>query len=95
MNFDAASRFAGQIGRYILDNSLPYDTLLNVNVPDIPLKSVKGIKFTRQGKRVYEGSVHETFDPHGEKHYWIEGERLSGSTVRIRISRLFLKTIYP
>ena len=48
-------RFAGEIGRYILDNSLPYDTLLNVNVPDIPLKSVKGIKFTRQGKRVYEG----------------------------------------
>ena len=73
LNFDVASRFAGEIGRYILDNSLPYDTLLNVNVPDIPLKSVKGIKFTRQGKRVYEGSVHETFDPHGEKHYWIGG----------------------
>ncbi|HMK48421.1 MAG TPA: 5'/3'-nucleotidase SurE [Thermodesulfovibrionales bacterium] len=75
LNFGAAAKVAGEIGRYILDNSLPYDTLLNVNVPDAPLKSIKGIKFTRQGKRVYEGSVHETFDPHGEKHYWIGGGR--------------------
>jgi 5'-nucleotidase len=31
------------------------------------------MKLTRQGKRVYDGSIHETLDPHGEKHYWIGG----------------------
>jgi 5'-nucleotidase len=73
LHFETASRFAKKIGEYVLDNSLPYDTLLNVNVPDVSLNNIKGIKFTRQGKRIYEGSVHETFDPHGEKHYWIGG----------------------
>ncbi len=72
-NFDTASKVAVEIGKYILENSLPYDTFLNVNVPDIPINNLKGFKLTRQGKRVYDGSIHETFDPHGEKHYWIGG----------------------
>ena len=31
------------------------------------------MKLTRQGKRIYDDSIQETFDPHGEKHYWIGG----------------------
>ena len=73
LNFDTAAKIAVKIGKYILENSLPYDTFLNVNVPDIPLNNLKGFKLTRQGKRIYDGSIHETFDPHGEKHYWIGG----------------------
>ena len=72
-NFDTASRVALQIGGYVLENSLPYDTLLNVNVPDVSFKDLTGMKLTRQGKRIYDGSIHETLDPHGEKHYWIGG----------------------
>lgn len=72
-NFDTASKVAFEIGKYILENSLPYDTFLNVNVPDIPINNLKGFKLTRQGKKIYDGSIHETFDPHGEKHYWIGG----------------------
>ncbi len=73
LHFDTASRIAIEIGRYILEKSLPYDTLLNVNVPDVPSNSIKGIKFTRQGKRIYDDSIQETFDPNGVKHYWIGG----------------------
>ena len=47
--------------------------MLNVNVPDIPLKEIKGMRIARQGKRVYDDSIHETFNPHGEKYYWIGG----------------------
>jgi len=73
LHFDTAANISGEIARHILTNSLPYDTLLNVNVPDMKMETVKGIKFARQGKRIYDGSIHETFDPHGEKHYWIGG----------------------
>ncbi len=72
-NFDTAARIASSMGRYILENSLPYDTLLNVNVPDVPFQNIRGKKLTRQGKRIYDGSIQETLDPHGEKHYWIGG----------------------
>jgi 5'/3'-nucleotidase len=72
-NFETAAKIAANIGSYILDHSLPYDTLLNVNIPDVPHESLRGIKLTRQGKRIYDDSIKETFDPHGQKHYWIGG----------------------
>lgn len=73
LHFDTAARISEKIGSYILAHSLPYDTLLNVNVPDLPYGDLRGIKLTRQGKRIYDDSIQETFDPHGEKHYWIGG----------------------
>jgi 5'-nucleotidase len=73
LRFETASKVTLEIGKYILDNSLPYDTLLNVNVPRVEAADIKGIKLTRQGKRVYDDSIQETFDPHGEKYYWIGG----------------------
>jgi len=72
-NFETAAEIAVEIGKYILEHSLPYDTLLNVNIPDVPRNSIKGSKLTRQGKRIYDDSIKETFDPHGQKHYWIGG----------------------
>jgi 5'-nucleotidase len=72
-NFDAAAVFAGQMALLVLEKGLPKDTLLNVNVPNIPASSIAGVKFARQGKRTYTGAVHETFDPWGRMHYWIGG----------------------
>jgi 5'-nucleotidase len=73
LHFETAAGIAAEMASYILDNSLPYDTLLNVNVPNVPQKDIKGVKFTRQGKRVYDGSIKETFSPWGEMYYWIGG----------------------
>lgn len=72
-HFDTASVFALNISGYVLEHSLPYDTLLNVNIPNIRREEIQGVKFTRQGKRIYDNSIQEINDPHGEKHYWIGG----------------------
>ncbi len=68
-------RAAMQISRYMADkilrNSLPGDTLLNINVPSA--SSYKNIRVTRQGRRLWENAIHETHDPRGTKHYWIGG----------------------
>ncbi len=72
-HFDTASYYSSEIARYILEKSLPYDTLLNVNLPNVHKDKIKGIKFTRQGKRVYDNAIQETYDPRGEKHFWIGG----------------------
>jgi 5'-nucleotidase len=57
----------------VLENSLPYDTLLNINIPNVPKEGIRGVKVTRQGKRIYDNSIQETYDPWGQKHYWIGG----------------------
>jgi 5'-nucleotidase len=71
--FETASKISGDIGRYILQKSLPYDTLLNINVPNVTMDAIKGMKFTRQGKRVYDNAVHDILDPNGNQYYWIGG----------------------
>lgn len=71
--FDTAAEVAALVAAYILEHSLPYDTLLNINVPNLKREEIKGFRFTRQGKRIYEGSIQETFSPWGEKYYWIGG----------------------
>jgi 5'-nucleotidase len=72
-HFDTAARFSQRLVRDILNGGLPADTLLNVNVPNVPENMVRGIKFTRQGKRVYDNAVHDIPDPWGRNHYWIGG----------------------
>jgi 5'/3'-nucleotidase len=72
-HFETAASFAIDIIAYIMKNSLPPDTFLNINVPNLPRIIVKGIKLTRQGKRTYDGSIKDVFSPRGEKHYWIGG----------------------
>ncbi|MBI5101916.1 MAG: 5'/3'-nucleotidase SurE [Nitrospirae bacterium] len=74
-HYETATFLATKIVTYVLEHSLPYDTLLNVNFPNIPRREIKGIKLTRQGKRIYENSIQETFNPWGEKYYWIGGGR--------------------
>lgn len=73
-HYETAIPFAIKIAKYILKNSLPYDTLLNVNVPNVPRKeAIKGIRLTIQGKRVYDNAIQEICSPWGEKYYWIGG----------------------
>ncbi len=66
-----AARFIQKLTLMVLKKGLPSDTLLNVNVPDIP--KVNGVRLTRQGKRAYDNSIQEMSDPRGRKHYWIGG----------------------
>lgn len=71
--FETAARVALEVARMTIRNHLPYDTLLNVNVPNMPWEELKGTRITRQGKRVYEGAIHDSYSPWGEKYYWIGG----------------------
>jgi 5'-nucleotidase len=74
--FDTASYYAHSVANYVITNPLPLGTLLNVNIPNLPKDSVKGIKVTIQGKRVYGEPIVEKVDPRGRKYYWIGGNEL-------------------
>ncbi|RJQ49955.1 MAG: 5'/3'-nucleotidase SurE [Nitrospiraceae bacterium] len=71
LRFRGAADFASSIVQKVLKKGLPEDTLLNVNVPNTA--DIRGVKFTRQGKLVYDNPVHERVDPRGRKYYWISG----------------------
>ncbi|MCK5071601.1 MAG: 5'/3'-nucleotidase SurE [Desulfocapsa sp.] len=70
-DFSRAAQLAVKLTKLILKQGLPQDTLLNANVP--ASNSIKGIKITRQGRRLWDNAIQETLDPWGRKHYWIGG----------------------
>lgn len=47
------------------------DTIININVPDIPLEELKGIQITRLGKRHCSEAVVKQVDPRGKPIFWI------------------------
>ena len=47
--------------------------LLNVNVPNEPIKNIKGFKITRRGHREYTDKITRVKDPRGNDVYWITG----------------------
>lgn len=50
---------------------LPVSTILNVNVPDVPLSEIKGMQITRLGTRHAAEPVVKQQDPRGRAIYWV------------------------
>ncbi len=57
--------------------NLPQGTLLNVNVPSVPVEDFKGIRVTRQGHSVWEDSYDRRKDPMGREYFWLTGTFVS------------------
>lgn len=70
-HFATAAHYAAQLVRGMMVHPLPADQILNVNVPDLPLDQIKGIRVTRLGNRHRAKSVICTEDPRGQSIYWI------------------------
>lgn len=70
--------FAAKFALYLLHNlnhlDLPQDTLLNINVPGVEPKEIKGVRITRLGTRHYHNSFQKRQDPRGRNYYWLAGE---------------------
>ncbi len=70
-HFATAAHYAALLVKGIMVHPLPADQILNVNVPDLPLDQIKGIRVTRLGNRHRAESVICTEDPRGQPIYWI------------------------
>lgn len=70
-HFDTAARVAGQVVERLLLDPLPGDTILNVNVPDVPYEQLQGFEVTRLGNRHRAEKVIPARDPRGRPIWWI------------------------
>jgi len=70
-HFDTAAHVAVVLMEKILRYPLPQDTLLNVNVPDLPIAELKGYQSTRLGQRHKAEAVIQSKDPRGHTIYWV------------------------
>jgi len=71
VHFDTAAYVAVTLLRQLINNPLPEDTILNVNVPDVTIKDLKGYQATRLGQRHKSEPVIKSEDPRGRIIYWV------------------------
>lgn len=72
-NFESAAEIASALINKGLYDKYEKGTLYNLNVPDLPLKSIKGLKVTRQGRTVYRDEIEVRRDPRGNEYIWVTG----------------------
>lgn len=72
--FETAAHFARKLVKKVIQEGLPKGLVLNVNVPNVSEKKIKGYAFSRLGKRNYGEVIFEKLDPRGRKYYWIGGD---------------------
>ncbi|MCL4156188.1 UNVERIFIED_CONTAM: hypothetical protein GTU68_004203 [Idotea baltica] len=70
-HFETAAWVAEKLVRHLQTTSLPANTILNVNVPDLPIKDIIGFETTRLGHRHKAEPVIKEFDPRGREMYWV------------------------
>jgi len=74
-DFTAAIHYARIIVEHVLaDKKLDKHLCLNVNIPKVATKMIKGIKICKQAYAKYDEKFVERTDPHGKKYYWLTGE---------------------
>jgi 5'-nucleotidase len=76
--FRTAAVIAGRIARMIHAQGLPPRTLLNVNVPNVPLEKIAGISITCQGESTYDQKFTRRKDPRGKDYFWFAHSRPIG-----------------
>jgi len=85
IDYKPSARFAKRFIHFLKNNS---DSLMsnprvifNINLPGLPEEEIKGVRWTRQGIRIYQSQVWEREDPRGHKYYWLNGSACGGKPI--------------
>lgn len=70
-HYQTAAQVAKILVERLRQQPLTSDTILNVNVPDLPFSELKGIQVTRLGTRHIAEPTIKAVDPRGRKIYWV------------------------
>ena len=70
-HFETAVAITQRLVRHMLQNPLPRETILNINVPDCPIEELTGIQTTRLGCRHKAEPVLPARDPKNRLIYWV------------------------
>ncbi|NRB71036.1 MAG: 5'/3'-nucleotidase SurE [Xanthomonadales bacterium] len=70
-HFESGAEAGARLVAQLLAQPLPADTILNVNIPDLPWSEIQGFEVTRLGHRHRAEPCIAASDPRGRPMYWI------------------------
>lgn len=72
--WETAATVARNVVARALATDLPPNTLLNVNIPNLPLSELKGTRAASIARSRFKERFHKRTDPRGNLYYWLDGE---------------------
>ena len=75
-DFTCAVTFISALLKIINQIKFPDRTLLNINIPALPLSEIAGVAITKLGVRPYNDYFEKRVDPRGKTYYWLAGEAI-------------------
>lgn len=97
-HYDTAARVVMALIADMESSPMSADTILNINVPDVPLSHLKGLQVTRLGQRHKAEPVIRSVDPRGQSIYWVGppgGEQDAGRGTDFHAVRAGYASITP
>ena len=70
-HYETAAKLVRKLVERNITDPLPTDSILNINVPDVPFEQIKGVRATRLGFRHKSEPAVKALDPHNRPIYWI------------------------
>ncbi len=70
-HYETAARVVLELVERLEHRPLPSDSILNINVPDLPFEELAGIQATRLGHRHKSEPVVRDTDPRGNDIFWV------------------------
>ena len=76
VHFETAAKLARRGLALLQQTPLPFGGYYSINVPDLPLNEVKGVRYGHLGKVLYEAVYEERRDENGQTLYYECGNRI-------------------
>ena len=73
-DFEPTKKYIRLLVNECLKNGLPTGVVLNVNIPKLPEKDIKGVRVCRQANAHWEEKFDKRTNPLGRDYYWLTGE---------------------
>lgn len=73
-NFDGALPYVESITKTVLKEGLATGIVLNVNIPNLIKKDIKGVKISRQARSNWVEEFDKRQNPQGKDYYWLSGK---------------------
>ena len=73
-DFTTSIAVARKLTKEMLREPMPKPSLINVNIPNVHLKDLKGYRVCRQAVAKWEEEFEEREDPRGGIYYWLTGK---------------------
>jgi 5'-nucleotidase len=72
-DFSVCRKYIRIVMKMIAEKPLPQGVCLNVNVPALPEKEIRGIRICRQASGNWKEEFEKRKDPMGRSYYWLTG----------------------